>query len=319
MNIPSVSSEVNFNHLKINKAISKNFNKISPAFYKLISDWFIAAFSNFKDIEQYVILIYLIRNDFIFYRRNGIILDYESFYKDKNLEISKINLTTISKDLKIPKESVRRKITSLEKAGVLKKNGKKIIIDRNAYQTVRPIKTLKNVSILLSIFSEILFKEKIISSTYSQEHLSSTIKKNFSFCWYQFYKFLFIYINIVKKKYPDLEAFCIGMIIMYNAATHKDFKNKNLNLKKWRTEISVADKVGLNTMSISDISQIPRSTVVRKLKILKNASVVEMNSKKLYKIKFTEKSLKEGEKIQNEVLKSLSNFVVRIYNQSNLN
>ena len=44
-----------------------------------------------------------------------------------------------------------------------------------------------------------------------------------------------------------------------------------------------------------------------------------MNSKKLYKIKFTEKSLREGEKIQNEVLKSLSNFVVRIYNQSNLN
>ncbi len=319
MNIPSVSAEVNFNQSKINKAISKNFNKISPAFYKLISEWFIAAFSNFKDIEQYVILIYLIRNDFIFYRRNGIILDYETFYKDKKLEIPKINITTISKDLQIPKESVRRKIGLLEKAGVLSKIGKKILINRDAYQTVRPIKTLKNVSTLLSTFSEILFEENIINSKYSQEELQTTIKKNFSFCWYQFYKFLFIYMDTIKKQYPDLEAFCIGMVIMYNAATHKDFKNKNLNLNKWRSEISVADKVGLNTMSISDISQIPRSTVVRKLKILKNASVIEMNSKKLYKIKFTEKSLKEGVKTQNEVLKSLSNFVVRIYNQSNLN
>ena len=72
----------------------------------------------------YIILIYLIRNDFIFYRRNGIIIDYDTFYKDKILEIPKINLTDISKDLDIPKESVRRKIVSLENSGVLKKSGK---------------------------------------------------------------------------------------------------------------------------------------------------------------------------------------------------
>tara|TARA_B100000963_G_scaffold81361_1_gene69229 strand:- start:5882 stop:6841 length:960 start_codon:yes stop_codon:yes gene_type:complete len=318
MIIPSVSSEVNFNQNKINKSISKNFNKISPTFYKLISEWFIAAFSNFNDIEKYIILIYLIRNDFIFYRRNGIIIDYDTFYKDKILEIPKINLTDISKDLDIPKESVRRKIVSLENSGVLKKSGKKIIIDRSAYETVQPIKTLTNVSNLLSIFSEILHKEKIINSKYSNQQLTSVIKKNFSFCWYQFYKFLFRYIEIVKKQYPDLEAFCIGMVIMLNAASHKDFKDKDISLKKWRDEISDADKVGLNTMSISDISKIPRSTVVRKLKILMKLNVLEINDKKLYKIKFSEKALKDGTKIQNEVLKALSNFVVRIYNQSNL-
>ena len=115
--IPSVYSELNLVEEKVEKIIDKNFNRLSPLLYKLLLDWFISAFSNFKDIEKYLILIYLINSDFIFYRKNGIIVDYETFYKDKTLEIPKINLIKISKDLKIPKESVRRKVASLEKMG----------------------------------------------------------------------------------------------------------------------------------------------------------------------------------------------------------
>ena len=41
------------------------------------------------------------------------------------LEVAKINISKISKDLQIPKESVRRKVEELERAGVIKKKGKK--------------------------------------------------------------------------------------------------------------------------------------------------------------------------------------------------
>ena len=185
--IPSVYSELNLVEGKVQKIIDKNFNRLSPLLYKLLLDWFISAFSNFKDIEKYLILIYLINSDFIFYRKNGIIVDYETFYKDKTLEIPKINLIKISKDLKIPKESVRRKVASLEKDGVIKKTGKKIIIDRSAYETVKPQQTLKNISNFLSLFSKILVENKITKNSISSENISSVMKKNFSFCWYQFY------------------------------------------------------------------------------------------------------------------------------------
>ena len=316
--IPSVYSELNLVEGKVQKIIDKNFNRLSPLLYKLLLDWFISAFSNFKDIEKYLILIYLINSDFIFYRKNGIIVDYETFYKDKTLEIPKINLIKISKDLKIPKESVRRKVASLEKDGVIKKTGKKIIIDRSAYETVKPQQTLKNISNFLSLFSKILVENKITKNFVSSENISSVIKKNFSFCWYQFYKFLFNYVDRLKKQYFDLETVCIGLLILYNAITHKEFRNKDLNLKKWRSEISSADKVGLNAMSISDISKIPRSTVIRKLRTLERKNILKINNQKLITINFSEQELKVASKNQNEVIKDLTNLIVRIFNQINI-
>ena len=62
-----------------------------------------------------IILIYLVNKDFIFFRKNGLIVEFETFFKDKTLEIEKINISDISKDLQIPKESVRRKVEELEK------------------------------------------------------------------------------------------------------------------------------------------------------------------------------------------------------------
>ena len=80
-----------------------------------MSEWTIGAYKVFKDIDTYTILIYLISKQFDFYRRNNLNITFNNFYKDKTLEIEKINLIRISKDLQIPKESVRRKVISLEK------------------------------------------------------------------------------------------------------------------------------------------------------------------------------------------------------------
>ena len=108
------------------------------------------------------------------------------------------------------------------------------------------------------------------------------------------------------------------MLILYNAVTHKEFRNKDLNLKKWRSEISSADKVGLNAMSISDISKIPRSTVIRKLKTLERKNILKINNQKLITINFSEQELKVASKNQNEVIKDLTNLIVRIFNQINI-
>ena len=142
--IPSISKEID-NRL-INRLLLKNFNSVSPYFYKLIVEWMSDAYKTFNDLDKFLILIYLINTDFIFFRRNNIIINFDDFYKDKTLEIDKINLIQISKDLNIPKESVRRKISELENKGVIKKKGKQILIIRTAYEFQKPINTLKNLS-----------------------------------------------------------------------------------------------------------------------------------------------------------------------------
>ena len=71
-------------------------------------------------------------------------------------------------------------------------------------------------------------------------------------------------------------------------------------------------------MSISDISKIPRSTVIRKLKTLERKNILKINNQKLITINFSEQELKVASKNQNEVIKDLTNLIVRIFNQINI-
>jgi len=311
--LPSISSQVD--EKIIYKTIEKNFSKLAPYYYSLISNWLIRAYKHYHDIDKFIIIIYLINKDLIFLRRNGLIIDYDTFYKDKTVEIEKINITDISKDLNIPKESVRRKVLELEKKGVIKKTGKKIFVDRSAFYAAQAVDTLKDFTTLLHEFSKLLKKEKIGERIFETKEISSSIKKNFSFCWYQFYKFLFIFTNRWRKEVIDLETYCVGILVMLNASHNKNFKIKDLNLKSYQKLVMSADNKGLNAMSISDITGIPRPTVVRKLKYLIKNNFLHINKKKLISIDIKGSAYKRSTILQNQNMISLSNFVFRVFNQ----
>ena len=87
---PSFSNEIDKD--KIFKVINKNFSKIAPYWFKLMSNWLIRAYNDFGDIDKFIILIYFINKDLIFCRKNGLIIDFETFYNDKSIEIPKINI-----------------------------------------------------------------------------------------------------------------------------------------------------------------------------------------------------------------------------------
>ena len=317
--IPSISSEIN--KVEVDKFIFNNFNSISPYFYKLISEWMSDAYKIFKDLDKFLILIYLINTDFEFFRRNNLNITYESFYKDKTLEINKINLIQISKDLNIPKESVRRKISELEKKGIIKKKGKKIFLDRSAYESQEPINTLKNVSVLLSKFSEISKKNNITKKSLDRTEVSKLIKNNFSFCWYQFFKFIFSYCYRWRKYFGDLEIMLIGITIAFNSVTTASIKLKGIEsyIDKWREDILQNNIRGINAMSISEITGIPRPTVIRKINSLIKLNMIEMDKNKLLNVKFNNKSYKETSELQNETINDLGIFITRTFNQININ
>ena len=311
--LPSISSQIDED--KIFKIINKNFSKIAPFYYQLITSWLIRSYNVFQDIDKFIILIYFINKDLIFYRKNGLVIDYDTFYKDKSIEIPKINISDISNDLKIPKESVRRKLQELEKAGVIKKTGKKIFVDRSAFITAKAEQTLKELSILISKFNEILVDEKVTNNIFDTNKILESIKTNFSFCWYQFYKLLFIFTNRWRDILADLETLTIGLVVLLNTVTNKSFRTKDLNMKNWRVLAQGADDVGVNAMSLSDITGIPRPTVVRKIKKLIKDDFLYINEKKLITLNITGQRLKKQIKMQDQNMKSLSNMLHRIFNQ----
>ena len=318
--IPSISSELNKD--TISKLTFKNFNSVSPYFYKLITEWMSDAYKVFHDLDKFLILIYLINTDFEFFRRNNINIHYDSFYKDKTLEIDRINLINISKDLNIPKESVRRKIAYLEVKKIIQKKGKKIFLDRSAYLSQEPVNTIRNVSKLISTFSELLKKEGLLKKSLSSFETSKQIKNNYSFCWYQFFKFIFSYCYRWRKYYGDLELMLIGITIAFNSVSTASIKLKGIEsyIDEWRTEILQNNIRGINALSISEITGVPRPTVIRKVKKLIQLKNIEMDEHKLLHIKFGKKKiLDEMSQLQNETINDLSIFLARTFNQINLN
>ena len=311
--LPSITSEID--EKIIYRVIDKNFSLLAPFFYSFVSNWLIRAYKRYNDIDKFIIVIYLIHQNLVFYRKNGLIIDYESFYRDRTLEINKINISDISKDLRIPKESVRRKILDLEKNGAIKKIGKKIFLDRSTLHKAKATDTVLELSTLLSEFNKILKKEKLITEIFELKKITNSIKENFSFCLYQLNKFIFIYINRWRAELKDLETFSIGMILVLSATHNKDFIPSKTSLNAYRKEIMGSDLRGVNAMSISEITNIPRPTVVRKLKFLIEKKFLYINEKKLISLNVKDSAFNKFKNLQNKNLLSLSNFIIRLFNQ----
>ena len=314
--LPSITSQID--EKVINKVIQKKFALLSSHYYYFMSNWLIRAYKRYNDIDKFLIIIYLIHKNLIFYRKNALVIDYESFYKERTLEIEKINISDISHDLKIPKESVRRKVLDLEKKGSIKKIGKKIFVDKSTFVNAKATDTLKDLSVLLNEFNKLLKEEKFTDSVFQLEEITNSIKENFSFCLYQLNKFLFIYLNRWRQEMKDLETLTVAMLVVLNATENNDFKPSKLSIKSYREEIMGSDTKGVNAMSISDITGIPRPTVVRKLKWLIDENFLIMNNKKLISLNAKGSTFKKTKSIQDKNMLSFSNFIYRLFNQINI-
>ncbi|MDB4613474.1 MarR family transcriptional regulator [Candidatus Pelagibacter sp.] len=311
--LPAISAQID--EKIINKVIQKKFALLSPYYYSFMSNWLIRAYKRYDDIDKFLIIVYLIHKNLVFYKKNALVVDYDSFYKDRTIEIEKINISEISHDLKIPKESVRRKILYLEKKRLIKRIGKKIFVDRSTFLNAKATDTLKELCILLNEFNKLLKKEKIIDSVFELKEIDKSIKNNFSFCLYQLNKFLFIYFNRWRPEMKDLETLTIAMLVVLNATQNKEFKPSKLSIKSYREEIMGSDFRGVNAMSISDITGIPRPTVVRKLKWLIDNNFLTINDKKLISLDVRDGAFEKTKNLQIKNTLSLSNFIYRLFNQ----
>jgi len=311
------SSKISEN--EIHKIIVENFDEIAPIYYKLLSEWANSSYDKFQDIEKYLIILYLINKDFDYYIKNELVESYDTFFLyDKSLELDRINIIEISKNLNIPKESARRKILRLEEFGVLKKIGKKIYIDRSAFKLVQPKNTLQNLSSLLSKIAELCEKNKLINQSKQFDEISNEIKNNFTYCWYYFFEFIFIFTNRWKKQVGDLEIFSVGMVIMWHSLVTKSYQANGWNFSKWKKIKIKVPETGVNTMSISEITNIPRPTVVRKLNYLLKNKYISVNKKKLFNVNMQDKTLTDTIKLQEKNVVSLAYLVFKIFNQINI-
>ena len=314
--VPQISKQIRSKDIL--EVIEKNFTSITPVWVPLQLSWMNQVYRTFHDYEKFMIIIHLMMKTFDAYSRNFVKLDYVEFFDQIEIEIETINVIEISNCLNIPKETTRRKINELEESKVIKRINKRFIIDRNTWPSIKPERTLIRMSRFLSTLSKMLFDMRLISEQISSENIIKISKEYFSFVWKLYYEMQMPMLLAYKKIYGDLESFHVHGICLTNHALNSK-KNDNSEMSKefYLEKYFFADKkdsLGINAMSISDITGMPRATVIRKLNKLVKANFLEVNSKKHYSTTGAHK--KEILEVQKNTFYNLSNFASRIYNLS---
>ena len=312
--LPKIANQIRSEDL-IN-TFEKRYSEISPVWMPMQMEWLSNAYRTFYDYEKFMIIMHLISKTFDFYSNNFVRLNYEEYFNQNQIEVEKLNIMEISKSLSIPKETTRRKIIELEQLGTIKKFKKKIIIDRNTWPNIKPVESIQRISRFLSTLSKILYKEKIMSEIVTSDQISKISKDNFSHVWKLYYEMQMPMLLNFKAFHGDLETFHVWGICIINIALNAK-KNDNSKMSKddYVDKYLLSNdekKVGINAMSISDISGIPRATVIRKLNKLIKKKFLTINEKKQYTT--TGRHKKELLAIQKINYINLSKFAAHIYN-----
>ena len=112
--------------------------------------------------------------------------------------------------------------------------------------------------------------------------------KEFSKVWLWFYDFqLYALTNYNRFFSKDLNMYYIWVACFLNQIYNFDnkFKSKDIHsliFDDYTRAIVDQSVAGLNTMSISEMTGLPRATVIRKLKLLEKNNLLISNSKKQF-------------------------------------
>ena len=305
---------------QVYEAIMNNYSSLSKEWIFHQWNWMNSVYSPFNDHYKYMIVISLIEKTLQFYDQMNIQYSYDEYYSKSYQQIEKFSITELCEKLDLPKETVRRKVIELEKEGVITRNKKKILIDRKAYSFAKPIQQIKFTSKYIFLVSKALNKEQIYSKKLDQKIIENIITKKFSLCWRWFYRMQIPLVIGYHKFMQDLTTFHIwGTVCMnqvLNVSKELNTKNDDRSLNYFATNNVLIGNLGTNTgisaMSISDMTNIPRATIIRKCKYLIKEDLIKMNEKKQYVL--SKMNFRKILPYQTEIFKFKAKFIRKVLN-----
>ncbi len=305
---------------QVYESIMSHYSTLSKDWISHQWNWMNNVYTSFNDHYKHLIVISLVEKTLQFYDQMNIQYSYDEYYSKSYQQIEKFSITELCEKLDLPKETVRRKVLELEKEGVITRNKKKIIIDRKAFPFVKPDNQIKISSKYIYLVSLALNKDKVFSKKLDQKIIENIIKKKFSLSWRWFYRMQIPLIIGYHKFFQDLTTFHIwGTVCMNQVLNVTDQLNSNKNkpsLDYFTTSNIVIENLGAQTgisaMSISDMTKIPRATIIRKCKYLIKEDLIKLNEKKQYVL--TSMNFRKILPYQTEIFKYKAKFIRKVLN-----
>ena len=320
MSIQEIDFSKTLTDEQVFETIMSNYSDLSKDWIFHQWHWMNSVYSPFYDHYKYMIIISLVEKTLQFYDQMNIQYSYDEYYSKSYIQIEKFSITELCEKLDLPKETVRRKVLELEKEGVITRNKKKVVIDRKAFDFVKPEQQIKFSSKYIYLVSLALNKDKIYSKKLDQKIIENIIKKNFSLSWRWFYRMQIPLVIGYHKFFKDLTTFHIWGTICMNQVLNVTKKlistDEKPSLDYFATNNilieNLGSNIGISAMSISEMTKIPRATIIRKCKYLMKEDLIITNEKKQYVL--SSLNFKKILPYQSEVFKYKAKFIRKILN-----
>ena len=284
--------EQKFNKLLVLESLERNLLTHWDTWGKFQQAWTSRAFKTLKDLDKYVVLIYLIKENWQKLSDRFQYQTMDEFYESEFVTIEKINLIQISNELNIPKETVRRKVNELQSQGLLKRDGKSIVFNRKGIETQKPNESINLLSTFIEKKSKMMEGQEWFGQSISKQQIADFIKKYFTVVWLRFFKLQIPFLTRHRNVFQDLETWIVwGNIALSHQyylarAAENNLIEEPVTIKSYYSNVTdVKVNQGINASSIADISLIPRATVIRKLKWLVKQDCIKKNKNLEYQMK----------------------------------
>ena len=117
-----------FDSSEIGLVLASNLTVVMKHWIKFQQEWINTNYKVFRDHDKYMLLIYLVSKSWDDNLNLFKIYSIEEYYSKNDISLPSISLHELSVNLKIPKETIRRKLIELEKDNIITRKGQKIIL-----------------------------------------------------------------------------------------------------------------------------------------------------------------------------------------------
>lgn len=212
-------------------------------------------------------------------------LSFERFWNNQNeADVDSSTIIDVAKNTSLPKETTRRKIAELIKEKIFFKAKKKIIWKPND-----EYKKSYNETVNLEIRGLAKLTKYVadkIGFDISTDEIDREYKKRFSFYWFHYLNLQLKWMKLWKVQMQDLEIIMIYLQIASYLSSRVDevvsheevFSKPDIINRPMEKNLNVS----LSATSLSEITNIPRATCIRKLNLMASRKIVtqDENSKR---------------------------------------
>ena len=277
-----------FDPEKLSKVIEQNYSHLMPDFFEMQTEYLASLNIIYHDLDASLVAMVLtsrLYKQLINDSNSKEKLSLKYFYQNKyKLPINSFKIKEISTLLNLPRETVRRKKEKIIKDRLIILDKKKKMYDFNSDMVDKKVidSQIENLSKFLSKFSIYFSKNKFFIRAVSKEKIKKDVEEKFLLYLTKFLDFQISYFSKMKT-IVDIESVFIILLCALNSTSQLRKKENPMGVNDiFKRLHSFNDTYGLNATSISEITKVPRTTVLRKISSLEKRGILVKDKHKRY-------------------------------------